>query len=113
MPRVTGDRGHRRTMTARGRDAPGDLEPTGPTAAGIPPVQDRPAIGGDSEHVQVLGIPGDDAERGLGPSDRGGQRADPVPDHLTADPAERHAEIAHLAVVFGPETAAMVVVRAL
>ena len=78
-------------------------QPAHPLAL-VPPVAHGAAVVRDREHVEMLGIARDDADRRRRPRLQGRERADAVPDHLAADPAERHAERAHLAVVLGPET---------
>src|SRR5215831_15037211 len=113
VPGVAGDGRHRRAVPAGRGDAAGELKPAGPAAALIPPVGHGAAVARHREHVQVLWVAGDHADWRGGPGGQGGERTDPVPDHLAAYVAEGHAQVAHLAVVLGPEPAAMVVMRPL
>ena len=96
---VAGDRRDRRSGATGRSNAAADVEPAGPTAGDVPPVAHRAAVGADREHVDMLREARHDIDRRTSPRRQRGQWTDPVPDHLPADAAERHAQIAHLAVV--------------
>src|SRR4030095_885958 len=86
-----------------------DMKPTCPTARLVPPVAHRATIGRYCEHVEVLRTTCDHTDRRAVTGWEGGERADAVPEDLTADAAERNAEFPHLAIVFGPVTATVIV----
>ena len=87
------------------------MKPTRPTARLVPPVAHRATIGRHREHVEVLWKTCDHTDWRAVTSWERGERTDAIPDHLTADSAKWYVERAHLAVVFGPETTTVIVVR--
>ncbi len=112
MAGIAGYGGNRRSRAAGGSDAAADLEPACPAAGSIPPITHGAAVGRDIEHIQMLGKARYYIDRRSIARGQGGQRADPVPDYLTANMAKRYAEIAHLAIVLRPIAAAVIVMGA-
>src|SRR5262245_13309097 len=87
------------------------MKPTRPAARLVPPVAHRATVGCHREHVEMLRETCDHSDRRTITSLEGGKGTDAVPDHLTADVAERHPERPHLAVVFRPVTPTVIVMR--
>ena len=112
MPREPTDGGDRRSRSAWRCDTALNVEEARPTTRLVPPVAHGATVVSDREHIEMFWITRHyrDWRASAGLECR--ERADAVPNHLAADPAEGHAERTHLAVVLGTEAAAVVVVRA-
>src|SRR5262245_27950152 len=86
------------------------MKPTRPAARLVPPIAHRATIGSHREHVEVLRKTYAHTDRRAVTSLEGGERTNAVPNHLPPDPAKRYVERPHLAVAFGPVTAAVIIV---